>query len=527
MYFLNRCDLPLRSLLSAVIGLLVTACPAAGWQFRDVTAAQEQTEPQDAPLTADDSDQLEQVQPDAQSKPDPHTEEQATAKPSALPEKMSSEEPDESGEIRPMRFNQMTVGNTTAEKLKTLWGEPLKVIEEDGHLIWKYKIPPFRQVDVTISNEVASSALIYLDEPLEPVHVAEELGLDEFQPVPIPDAIGRVLGQGYPERGVLFSFTDGEDNLNVQRMQLEPISAELFALRAEYDFQRQYDSDLADLEMALQLNPDFARAHWLRAKIMQEVGQFRTALKSAEAAVRLEPSSIEYHLTKSQLLAKNGQRGEALRQVEQVLALESLPAELHAYAECQMGDLLAEPTQGNYKQAMEHHLEAIRLAAPLADERRFAVRRLAKQVLIDAHLATAQDIAYGDFRRKQEVGPKWVDRARALVEDMIAQEQGDPVLRLRVLRVQLAVSVELGGNIDLEGPAEEAITLGRDLIAADQDSLGQSRIQWELGHALFEAMRVARLQRDHESALSHANNAIVSFEQSARQNDSQRHPRSI
>jgi tetratricopeptide (TPR) repeat protein len=314
---------------------------------------------------------------------------------------------------------------------------------------------------------------------------------------------------------VLFSFTSGVDALHVQHIQLEPISAELFALRAEYDFQRQYEDDLADLSIALEMDPDFARAHWLRAKVLADVGQFRTALKSAEAAVRLEPSSLEYRLTKSHLLAANGQRGEALRQVSQVLAMENLPAQLQAQAECQMGDLLLHRAQPKYKQAMEHHLEAIRLAAPLADERPFAVRRLAKQVLIDAHLAVAEDIVRGNFRRKEEVGPKWVDRARALVEDMIVQEQGDPALRLRVLRTQLAVSAELETAADLDVPAEEAIALGRDLIAAESDSLGQSRIQWELGLVLFEAMRVARLQRDHEAALSYANNAIVQFEQSA------------
>ena len=51
-----------------------------------------------------------------------------------------------------------------------------------------------------------------------------------------------------------------------------------------------------------------------------------------------------------------------------------------------------------------------RLAVPLADERRFAIRRLAKQVLIDAHLAIALDVVKGDFQKKEEVVPKWIDR---------------------------------------------------------------------------------------------------------------------
>ena len=195
--------------------------------------------------------------------------------------------------------------------------------------------------------------------------------------------------------------------------------------------------------------------------------------------------------------------------------MTDVPAELQAWAKYQLGEALADGPDRDYKEAMKHHLQAIAIAAPLADERRFEVRRLAKQVLVDAHLAVARDIALGDFQRKEEVAPKWINRAEALIGNVVSQEQGDPALPLRALRMTLAVSAELNAAIDPEQPAERAINLARQLIAADQDELNQSRLQWELGQTLFEAMRVARLQLKHEVALAHANNAIVLFEQSA------------
>jgi tetratricopeptide (TPR) repeat protein len=303
-------------------------------------------------------------------------------------------------------------------------------------------------------------------------------------------------------------------------VQLEPISAELFALRAEYDFQHQYQRDLTDLEFALKLAPDDAHTHWLKAEILEQVGRYRSALEAANEAVKGEPDSHRYRLTRARLQAHNGEYVLAVKETKEVLRSQGLAPQLWALAECQLGDLIASGPKHQFKEALEHHLEAIKLAAPLANDHRFAPRRLAKEVLVSAHLAAAMDISRGNYKRKESVVAKWVQRAEALVEELVTHDQGDAALQLRLHSTALAASAELEGQLEVEENADEALKLGRRLIAVERDALRQSRIEWELGTAMYEAMRVAAAQGQHTQALRHADNAMVLFEQSAPQRQS-------
>ena len=114
-----------------------------------------------------------------------------------------------------------------------------------------------------------------------------------------------------------------------------------------------------------------------------------------------------------------------------------------AATELMLGDLLAEGSVNQIKKAMQHHLKAIEIAAPIANDQRFQTRRMAKHILIDAHLAVARDVSLGEFQRQDEVVPKWLSRARALVEEYIQRDQGDPALRLRVYEEILATAADL------------------------------------------------------------------------------------
>ena len=305
MDFSDRRGLMRLSLVAALACLLLAPRPTGAWQFRDITEPAKPSSPREVSPAAENPDRSAPAAESPQRDSQPPSDSQPARSPQAEPQDRAAvtKPSSDPAEIRPIRFNQVSAGITTAKELQQLWGAPLKVTDTDGIALWKYKIAPFPQVDVTIVQDVVSSVLIYLAEPLEPGDVAREMVLETYVPVPIPDAAGRVMGQAYPERGILLSFTQDLEDAQVERMQLEPISAELFALRAEYDFQQQYQRDLADLDTALTLDPNFARAHWWRAKILGEVGQFRLALQAADSAVRLEPTSTAYRLTRAQLLA--------------------------------------------------------------------------------------------------------------------------------------------------------------------------------------------------------------------------------
>jgi tetratricopeptide (TPR) repeat protein len=227
------------------------------------------------------------------------------------------------------------------------------------------------------------------------------------------------MGLAYPERGVLFGFRPADPDTLVSKIHLEPINPETFVLRAQYDFLRDFEVNLQDLDFALEMNPRYAKAHWVRAEILETVGRFHDARNAAEDAVHYDPENIHYKLTYARLRAINGEYDKALQATKEVLSNEGLPPSLRSLGELQMGNLIANGPMPRFKEAMQHHLKAIDLAAPLANDRRFMSRRLAKRVLIDAHLAVARDISRGKYQRQKQVAPKWLSRARALVEELV------------------------------------------------------------------------------------------------------------
>ena len=109
--------------------------------------------------------------------------------------------------------------------------------------------------DTIDANDIVSGIIIHLKKPMEIGKAAKDLGVTELRPVPIPDENGEILGQAYPERGLLFSLTENLKSLRISTILIEPVSAEMFRLRALYDFNHQYKLSLADLELAVQHDP--------------------------------------------------------------------------------------------------------------------------------------------------------------------------------------------------------------------------------------------------------------------------------
>ena len=72
--------------------------------------------------------------------------------------------------------------------------------------------------------------------------MAQQLELTNVRPVLVSNELGEILGQVYPERGVLFAFEPskepGKASMNVAQIILEPITAEPFVLRAETNLDR-------------------------------------------------------------------------------------------------------------------------------------------------------------------------------------------------------------------------------------------------------------------------------------------------
>ncbi len=117
-----------------------------------------------------------------------------------------------------------------------------------------------------------------LAKPLSTAVLAKQLQIADVRPVNIPDETGQPLGQAYPERGVLLTYAPG--GKLVSHVSLEKIDYESFVLRAEMNLDMQCRRSQADLEYVLQQQPQHARAHYLRAKLLLSLARYDEALDS-------------------------------------------------------------------------------------------------------------------------------------------------------------------------------------------------------------------------------------------------------
>ena len=414
----------------------------------------------------------------------------------------------------PMTFNQVTPGATTLSDVETQWGLPAKTVEIEAGKVLLYRAPGFQQVDLIANadSDTVASIFVHLSEPLDVARLEEYLQLNGLRAVEITDTTGKLLGRGYPERGVLLNYVTDGTAAQISHVALEPINGELFRLRAENDHEQRYSESLADLEQAVTLNPQDAKSYWLQAEIKSLIGRSDEAWQCVSNANRIEPSNALYQLTRARLAAGNGDLTEALLFTKNVAQDKAAPAVLRARAEYQWGNLRALGPEPDLQEALNHHLKAIDLAAKHANDGHAEVRRMAKDILVDSHLAVAQDIALGHFQRQREVVPKWLTRATELAEDLITSDEGDASTRLEIYRTTLAVYSVLEGNFDASIAADEAISEGQRLVAASKDRMYQFRVERELSEVLYHAAKVEHRCGRLTLALKYANNAVVLLE---------------
>jgi tetratricopeptide (TPR) repeat protein len=161
-------------------------------------------------------------------------------------------------------------------------------------------------------------------------------------------------------------------------------------------------------------------------------GDLEAALRHAQTAIELAPKEREYRLMMARVLAASGDYPQAIARVREVLDEGGVEDIVAARAHCQWGDYLARSAARDYGEAIQHHQQAIKLAAPLAGHELYAVRRAAKEVLLDAHLGVAYDIGWGRWQQKAAVSAKWIDRAAKLADDLQSHERGGPEVRFKV-----------------------------------------------------------------------------------------------
>lgn len=447
--------------------------------------------------------------PIATSAAEPESVEDASPQP--VPSKESPLEPIPDGAtagpppVGTASFNGITPGVSTVAELEDSWGAPQEIRKHEGVVIHRYVVEPFDHIEVVLAGDKVGSIVVRLQKAFPAKAVAEQLELSNVEPVLISNELGDILGEAFPERGVLFAFQQnhepGEPSMNVTEIVLEPVSADSFVLRAETHLESRYAASLRDLDEALTLTPDLARAHWLRARVLAAMGRSEEALNSAIEAVRFERENARFLITLSQVLEQTGRHDEAIEAAQAAVSSSEDRPHVRARAICLLGDLASTGSEPDYAAALEHHMQAIKLADRLALDRHPAIRLAAKEVLIDAHLGAATDIAWGPWAEKEKAVIRWSQRAAAFAEELIANDGGTNEHRFRVATRALAACVGAGGGLDPTDWAKEAVRVGQEMIDQAEDPIQKQQLQSELGMALFNAAQIYQIRGQNDLTL--------------------------
>ncbi len=415
----------------------------------------------------------------------------------------------------PAAFNGVTPGQTTAAELLKQWGQPTDLKQFNQESRYLFQMPPFQQVEVLVRDDKVRSIVVRLEKSYPANLVAQHLELAAIRPVYISNPQGEILGQTFPERGVIFAFAPadqpGKASNMVTDIILEELNADAFILRAETFWESEPEVALRDLSHALKLDPQADRAWWLQARVQRLMGRSAEALQSIQRAVQLNPQEVQYRLDLAQILIENRQTAAATSQLEQVVAVADQRPHLKARALCLLGDVYHAADPPDFKKALENHYEAIKLAQALRTDPYPAYRVAAKEVLVDAHLGAARDIAWGVWEQKEAVVGRWLQRALELAEDLVQNERQSPRALFKVAATALAVSVALPTAVDPQ-PWLEKLDQAYQLLVQDVSPTRKAQFQWEYGAALYDAVQHYQAREQHDLALQYGQKAIEALE---------------
>jgi tetratricopeptide (TPR) repeat protein len=457
------------------------------------------------------------VSPDQESPTKPKTD---GAKPSAESDAFQPAPDSEDAGPAPLEaasFNGVTPGQSTLEDVEKAWGPPKEMFKQNEIMTQLFSIEPFDRIEVGYENDKVISLIVRFQKPFAANKIAKQLGMADVRPVLISNDMGEIIGQSFPERGVLFAFEPNEEKSKpsnrVSHIMLEPINAEPFILRAETNLDTRYDRSLQDLQVALELQPDNARANWLTARILAAMEQFEKAEAASFIAVQIEPTNVRFCITHAQILGQMGRLHDAILETQKAIDMSADQPHLQARALCLKGDLTASGPKPDYRKAISYHSQALKTADSVSADEHPAVRKAAKEVMVDAHLGSAHDIAWGDWKDKEKAVTMWLKRAAVIAEDLMNNEDGNAEQLFRVHTRALSALVGIRSGTDPKIWLEGAMRTGNNLITGTQDPIRKAQYQWDLGMAIYDAVQICQLRSNHALALKYGDVAVEYLEQ--------------
>jgi tetratricopeptide (TPR) repeat protein len=468
-----------------------------------------------APL--DDAAPLENAAPLDPPDPgdDPYSDEPTAEAESPAPtDEAAPETPLPPSRLHPAALDGVQPGTTTRKEMHEKWGKPHEVQRIAGGARETFNIDKLGSARVTVVEDVVQSMAVHVTNPLALPLVVARLAIDDVESVNIHDESGELLGAAYPERGALLGYVPKSHPPRVFQIVVEPIDAQSFLARAQVRFATRYADCLADIKQSLELAPDTVAAYGLRAEVALHSGDLDTALTATQAAIELAPEAPQHRLLLARVLAAGGDYPQAIARVRDVIAEPDLSDVVAARAWCLWGDYLARSPKRDCATAIKHHQRAIKLAEPLARHDQYAIRRAAKELLVDAHLGVAYDIGWGHWQQKSIVVPNWIARAKAFADQLVDHERMGPEIHLRVYCQALAA---LGGIAEPPDPGKwvhSAGSLGKRLYDDALDGNYRAHIAWQLAVAFSNAVEIETARHQPDRAIALGDMALDLFDDS-------------
>ena len=411
--------------------------------------------------------------------------------------------------VRTASFQGVVPGESTLDIVAEKWGPPRKTTIVNGQIVHLYSTETLNHIEMFFKDGIVSSIVVRLDEPFPEKQVREVLKteLQQGRPVMIPNEFGDIIGQVFPEKGVIFLFTPQEEDgdLFVKQIGIESVTSEPFVLRAEATLNDQPTEAKRDLNDAILINTEDAKAFWLLSQIELMEGNIDAAIIHCERAIRLDEKKPAFHLSLAKILTRMNRCEEAKAYLEEALGIcDRVPHE-KALALSMIGDLYRTSSNPDYEVAIDFHSEAIRLAATLVDHPNQTIRQSAKDVLVEAHLGAARDVAWGRWDKKEESITKWIERAREIAVDpeMVAARRYSREYPFNIAVCVLAAQVGLSETKDIEPFIRAVINTGEQLIRSTRDPILQRKYLWETSLSLYDAVQIYQLRKKYTPALKY------------------------
>jgi tetratricopeptide (TPR) repeat protein len=250
------------------------------------------------------------------------------------------------------------------------------------------------------------------------------------------------------------------------------------------------------------MTPDSARAHWLRSGLLLKAGRHQEALSAARRAVELEKTNPRYRLSCAEALWHCENPTDALLECQAAVDLARDMPHVKAAVLLLIGDIHAEEPLSDFKKAIQFHMKAIEIAEPAAEDRHPAIRLAAKQVLVDAHLAAAVDVASGNWQNKEVAVVKWLAGAGSRNEDLIAETGHAEEHRLRLAAAALRACAGAKDNVDPAPWGKSLMENAIVLIKERKDPLYRSWVRGQAAAGMADCLRVSHWRGETEQALS-------------------------